>query len=149
MVQSKYRKIIMCTLFMLGKLLNFTALSLQEPRDHQIKELGSVVKLSTDHLFITTASSEQLKYQWSRIINEGEEKIKDEECFKNSDSKTMVLDGLENKCAGTYRCVISTSNQLVVSMSLEVELDLPGKYKHSIALFSRTIIILATGCRFS
>ena len=128
MVQSKYRKIVMCTLFMLGKLLNFTLLSLQEPCDHQTKDLGSVVKLSTDHLFITTASSEQLKYQWSRITNEGEEKIEDEECFKNSDSKTMVIDGFENKSTGTYRCVISTSNQLEVLMSVEVELDLPGKH---------------------
>ena len=111
--------------------------------------MGNVVELSTDHLFITTASSGQLKYQWSRITNEGEEKIEDEECFKNSDSKTIEIDALEHKYTGTYRCVISTSNQLVVSMSVEVELDLPGMYKHSIALFSRTIIILTTVCRFS
>ena len=76
---------------------------------------------------MTTASSEQLKYQWSRIINDEEEKIEDEECFKNSDSKTMIVNGFENKYTGTYRCVISTTNPPVVSMSAEVELDLPGK----------------------
>ena len=73
------------------------------------------------------SSSDQLKYQWSRIINEVEEKIEDKECFKNSDSKVMVIDGFEVKYAGTYRCVISTSSRPVVSMSAEVELDIPGK----------------------
>jgi hypothetical protein len=75
------------------------------------------------------SSSGQLKYRWSRIINEEEEKIEDDECVKNSDSKTLVFDGFESKYAGIYRCVISTSNQPVVSMSAEVELYLPGKYK--------------------
>ncbi|MCG8623290.1 MAG: hypothetical protein MJE68_15020, partial [Proteobacteria bacterium] len=80
--------------------------------------------------------------------NDEEEKIEDEEYFKNSDSKTMVIGVFEGKYTGTYRCVISTSNRPVVSMSAEVELDLPGKYKHSIAIFSRTIII-SYCCRFS
>ena len=134
----------------LGRLLNFTSLSLQEPHDHRVKDLGSVVELSTDHLFMATSSNGQLKYQWSRIINDKEEKIEDEECFKNSDSKTMIIDNFESNYTGTYQCVISTSSQLVVSMSAEVELNLPGKYKHSIVIFSRTIIIiLATFCRFS
>ena len=96
-----------------------------------------------------TTSSGQLEYQWSRIINDEEEKIEDEEYFKNSDSKTMVIGGFEGKYTGTYRCVVSTSNRPVVSMSAEVELDLPGTYKHSIVIVSRTIIILATFCRFS
>jgi hypothetical protein len=78
---------------------------------------------------MTPSSSGQLKYQWSRILNEEEEKIEDAECVKNSDSKTLVIDGFESKYAGIYRCVISTSNQPVVSMSAEVELYLPGKYK--------------------
>ena len=78
---------------------------------------------------MATTSSCQFKYQWSRIINDEEEKIEDEECFKNSDSKAMIIDGFESKYAGTYQCVISTSSQPVVSMSAEVELDLPGKYK--------------------
>ena len=77
---------------------------------------------------MTTASSSQLAYQWLRIVNDEEEKIEDEECLKNSDSKAMIIDGFESKYAGTYRCVISTSSQPVVSMSAEVELDLPGKY---------------------
>ena len=76
---------------------------------------------------MTNSSSDQLKYQWSRIINDEEEKIEDKEYFKNSDSKVMVIDGFEDKYAGTYRCVISTSSRPVVSMSAEVELDLPGK----------------------
>ena len=90
---------------------------------------------------MTTASSGLLKYQWSRIINDEEEKIKDEECFKNSDSKTMVIANFEGKYAGTYRCVISTSSQPIISMTAEVELHLPGRYKYSIAFFSRTIVI--------
>ena len=89
--------------------------------------MGSVVELSTDQFFITTASSGQLKYQWSRIINGEEEKIEDEECLKNSDSGTMKINNFEGKYAGTYRCVISTSNRPVVSMSAEVELDLQSK----------------------
>ena len=97
---------------------------------------------------MSTASSGQLEYQWSRIINDEEEKIEDEECFKNSDSKTMVIGIFEGKYTGTYQCVISTSNRPVVSMSAEVELDLPGKYKHSIAISSRTII-RSYCCRFS
>ena len=76
---------------------------------------------------MATSSSGQLKYQWSRIINEREEKIKDEECFKSSDSNTLVIDGFEGKYAGNYRCVISTLSRPVVSMSAEMELDLPGK----------------------
>ena len=76
---------------------------------------------------MTTSSGGQLKYQWSRIINEVEEKIEDEECYKNSDSKILKIDGFESKYAGIYRCVISTSSRPVVSMSAEVELDLPGK----------------------
>ena len=76
---------------------------------------------------MTNSSSNQLKYQWSRIINEVEEKIEDEECYKNSDSKILKIDCFESKYAGTYLCVISTSSQPVVSMSAEVELDIPGK----------------------
>ena len=98
---------------------------------------------------MTTTSSEQLEYQWSRIINDEVEKIEDKECFKNSNSNTLVINDFEGKYAGTYRCVILTSNQPVVSMSAEVEIDLPGKYKHGIAIFSRIILILATFCRFS
>jgi hypothetical protein len=79
---------------------------------------------------MASSSNDQLKYQWSRIINEGEEKIEDDECFKNSDSDTMVIGGFEVKYAGIYRCVISTSSRPVVSMSAEVELNLPGKYKN-------------------
>jgi hypothetical protein len=78
---------------------------------------------------MAASSSGQLKYQWSRIINEGEEKIEDDECVKNSDSKTLVIDGFEVKYAGIYQCIVSTSSQPVVSMSAEVELYLPGKYK--------------------
>ena len=75
---------------------------------------------------MATSSSDQLKYQWS-IVNEGEEISKDEECFKNSDTATLTIDSFESKYAVTYRCVISTSSRPVVSMSAEVELDLPGK----------------------
>jgi hypothetical protein len=74
------------------------------------------------------SSSGQLKYQWSRINKEGEEKFEDDECVKNSDSKTLVIDGFEGRYAGTYRCVISALNQPIVSTSAEVELDLPGVY---------------------
>ena len=87
-------------------------------------ELGSIVKLSTDHLF---TSSGQLKYRWTRIIKERQEKLEDEECFKNIDSNILVIDGFESRYSGTYRCIISTSNQPIVSMSAEVELDLQGK----------------------
>ena len=95
-----------------------------------------------DHLFMATSSSCQLNYQWSRIINEKAEKIEDEECFKNSDSNTLIVDSFESKYAGTYQCVISISNQPVVSMSAEVELDLPGKYNGIVIYFSRTMNIL-------
>ena len=87
-------------------------------------DLGSVVELSTDHLFI---SSGQLKYRWTRIIKEQQEKLEDEECFKNIDSNILVINDFESRYAGTYRCVISSSNKPTVSMSAEVELDLPGK----------------------
>ena len=103
--------------------------------------MGSVVELSTDHFFMTSASSGQFKYQWSRIINDEEEKIEDEECFKNSNSNTLVINDFEGKYAGTYRCVISTSSQPIISMTAEVELHLPGRYKHSIAFSSRAIVI--------
>ena len=76
---------------------------------------------------MTNSSSDQLKYQWSRIIKDEGENIEDNECFKNSNSKVMMIDGFEGKYAGTYRCVISTSSRPVVSISAEVELDLPGK----------------------
>ena len=108
-------------------------------------DLGGVVELSTDHLF---TSSGQLKYQWTRIIKERQEKLEDEECFKNIDSNILVIDGFESRYAGTYRCVISTMNRPVVSISAEVELDLPGKYKFGIATSSR-IIIISYCCRFS
>ena len=77
---------------------------------------------------MATSSRCQLNYQWSRIVNEKAEKIKDGECFINSDSNTLIIDDFESKYAGTYQCVISTSSQPVVSMSAEMELDLPGKY---------------------
>ena len=88
-------------------------------------DLGSVVELSTDHLF---TSSGQFKYQWTRIIKERQEKLEDEECFKNIDSNILVIDGFESRYAGTYRCVISTMNRPIVSISAEVEVDLPGTY---------------------
>ena len=81
---------------------------------------------------MATSSRDQLKYQWSIVNYEGEEIIEDGECLKNSDSHTLVIDGFESRYAGTYRCVISTSSRPVVSMSAEVELDLPGKYQSSI-----------------
>ena len=109
-------------------------------------DLGSVAELSTDHLFI---SSGQLKYQWTRIIKEQQEKIEDEECFKNIDSNILIINGFESKYGGTYRCIISTSDQPTVSISAEVELDLPGKYKHIIVILSRKILMLPTVCRFS
>ena len=141
----------MYAVFVLSTLLNFTLIvvHVQEPHDHQTNDLGSIVKLSAEHLLMATASRDQLEYQWSRIINDEVEKIEDKECFKNSNSNTLVINDFEGKYAGTYRCVILTSNQSVVSMSAEVELDLPGKYKHIIVIFSRTILILATVCRFS
>ena len=80
-----------------------------------------------DHLFMATSSSGQLKYQWSIVNYEGEEMIEDGEYFKNSDSHTLEIDCFESRYAGTYRCIISTSSRPAVSMSAEVELDLPGK----------------------
>ena len=100
-------------------------------------DLGSVVKLSTDHLFMTTTSSGKLKYRWTKIIKERQEKLENEECFKNIDSNILVIDGFESRYSGIYRCIISTSNPPIVSMSAAVELDLPGK------LFSRFKRILA------
>ena len=96
--------------------------------------MGSVVELSTDHLFTTNSSNGQVQYQWSRIINDEEEKIEDKECFKNSDSNVMMIDNFEDRYAGTYQCVISTSNRPVVSMSAEVELDIPGKLITSVMI---------------
>ena len=110
--------------------------------------MGSVVELSTDQFFITTASSGQLKYQWSRIINDEEEKIEDEEYFKNSDSKVMVINNFEAMYAGTYRCVISTSSRPVVSMSAEVELDLQGKHIAIITIIMHGIHVLRNGWFF-
>ena len=53
--------------------------------------------------------------------------IKDEEGFKNSDTNTLVIDCFESKYTGTYQCLISSSSRPIVSMSAEVELNLPGK----------------------
>ena len=76
---------------------------------------------------MTPSSSDQLLYRWSRIICEKEEIIKDEECFRNSDTSTLTIDCFESKHVGTYQCVITSSSRPVVSTSVEMELDLPGK----------------------
>ena len=110
---------------------------LEEPRDCRSKDLGSVIELSMDHLFMATSSSDQIKYQWSVIIK-GEDISEDEGCFKNRDSERLTIDCFESKLAGIYKCVISTSTQPVVSISAEVQLHLPGKYEsliyHSIVV---------------
>ena len=91
--------------------------------------MGSVVELSIDHLFMTTSSRDQLKYQWSI---EGEEISKDDENFKNIDSDTLIINCFESEYAGTYSCIVSTSSQPIVSMSAEVELDLPGNLMYQL-----------------
>ena len=99
--------------------------------------MGSVIELSMDHLFMATSSSDQIKYQWSVIIK-GEDISEDEGCFKNRDSERLTIDCFESKLAGIYKCIISTSTQPVVSISAEVQLQLPGKYEsliyHSIVV---------------
>ena len=70
------------------------------------------------------SDQDQLKYQWSI---EGRDISKDDECFKNSDTDTLTINCFESDYAGTYRCVVSISSRPVVSMSAEVELNLPGK----------------------
>ena len=98
---------------------------LQEPHDHRtVKKLGVEVKLSTDHLFMTTASSDQLVYEWS--FNGQEIGVSDKR-FKNSDTKTLKIDCFECKYVGTYKCIVSTANEPEVSMSAKVKLDIRGK----------------------
>ena len=72
---------------------------------------------------MTTSSRDQLKYQWSI---EGEEISKDDENFRNRDTDTLTIDCFESEYAGTYSCIVSTSSRPIVSISAEVELDLPG-----------------------
>ena len=98
--------------------------NLQEPEDHQIKTLGAEVKLSPDHMFVTTASSEQLVYVWSF---DGQEIAVSDKRFKNSDTNTLKVEWFECKYVGTYKCTVSTANQPTVSMSAKVKLDIRGK----------------------
>ena len=78
-------------------------------------------------LFMATPRNDQFRYQWSIITEEEEIIIKDEEGFKNSDTNTLVIDCFESKYAATFRCLISSSSRPIVSVSAEVELNLPGK----------------------
>ena len=99
--------------------------NLQEPEDHQtIKTLGVEIKLSPDHMFMTTASSKQLVYVWS--FN-GQEIANNDKHFKNSDTNTLKIECFECKYVGTYKCTVSNAEQPTVSMSAKVKLDIRGK----------------------
>ena len=76
---------------------------------------------------MATSRDDQFRYQWSIITEKEEMIIKDEEGFKNGDTNILVIDCFESKYTGTYRCLISSSSRPIVSMSAEVELNLPGK----------------------
>ena len=78
---------------------------------------------------MATSGNDQFRYQWSIVKDEEEIITEGEECFKNSDTNTLVIDCFESKYAATYQCLISSSSRPVVSMSAVVELNLPGKIK--------------------
>ena len=87
--------------------------------------MGVEIKLSIDHLFVTTVSSDQLVYEW--LFNDQEIAVNDK-CFKNSDTSVLRIERFECKYVGTYECIISTANQPTVSMSAKIKLDIRGEY---------------------
>ena len=86
--------------------------------------MGVEVKLSIDHLFVTTVGSNQLVYEW--LFNDQEIAVSDKR-FKNSDTSILRIESFECKYVGTYECIVSTANQPTVSMSAKVKLDIRGE----------------------
>ena len=98
--------------------------NLQKPHYHRtVKNLGVEVKLSIDHLFVTTATSDQLVYEW--LVN-GQEIAVSDRRFRNSDTNTLQIACFECKYVGTYKCIVSTANQPTVSMSAKIKLYIRG-----------------------
>ena len=89
-----------------------------------MKDLGDIVQLSVDYLFMVTPGSNQFIYAWS--VDSRKIAMNDKR-FKNSDTDTLEIDCFESEYIGTYKCTISTRNQPTVSMSAETELDIQGK----------------------
>ena len=73
---------------------------------------------------MATNSGDQLIYEW--MFNGRKIAISDKR-FKNSDTNTLKIDCFECKCVGTYKCIVSTTNQPKVSMSAKVKLDIRGR----------------------
>ena len=97
---------------------------LQEPDDHRTKDLGDTIEISMGHLFMATSSSDQLIYEWT--FN-GQTIAVSDKRFKNSDTNTLKIDSFECKYVGTYKCIVSTTDQPTVSMSTKVKLDIRGQ----------------------
>ena len=89
-----------------------------------MKDLGDLVEISMDHLFMATSSSDGLVYEWS--FN-GQKIAMSDKRFVKCNTKSLKIEGFECKYVGTYKCIVATANQPTVSMSAKVKLDIRGK----------------------
>ena len=105
-------------------------LILQEPHLCLITDLGKPVDLSINLIFKIKASDEKLRYEWWFDDEKIEE---DDERYSISDTGVLSIQEFEKDCEGEYRCIASTTNQPVMSVSTQVQLNLTGKRPLTIA----------------
>ena len=70
------------------------------------------------------SSDEKVKYEWWV----DDERIKDDDdCYKISDTGVLSIQEFEKSYEGNYKCILSTTNEPVMSVSTHVQLKLTGK----------------------
>ena len=97
---------------------------MQKPRVHRTVDLGKAVNLSSDLIFKVKNNDEKLLYEWWFDDEEIEE---DDDRYNVSDNGVLSIQEFEKDYEGTYRCIVFTTSQPVMSVSTEVQLNLTGK----------------------
>ena len=99
--------------------------TLQEPCVHHTEDLGAQVELRPHAIFKLKSSDEKLKYEWS-LDNERIE----EERYKLRELGVLSIQHFEKSYEGTYKCVLLSCYNPVMSVSIEMQLHLRGKEQH-------------------
>ena len=86
--------------------------------------MGKAIDLSVDLIFKVKRSDEKLQYKW---LVDDEEIEEDDRSYKLKESGALYIQQFEKVLEGQYQCVISTTNQPVLSVTTEVQLQLTGK----------------------
>ena len=102
-------------------------LSLQEPYVCQSKDVGEQVELSIDLFFKGKTANKKVKYEWWV----DDKRIKEGDRYKISDTGVLSIEEFEKSYGGNYKCILSTTNEPVMSVSAHMQLKMTGKQTYT------------------